>query len=105
MRAFTYSQSNMFLNAFGEPVKSNMGVTFNAILEVVPISVNAGGSFIEGTETFCTAKKDDVKGIVIGSVLSIKSMEYEVYNIVDDLSGLVNIYYRSVDSQNFAEDY
>lgn len=105
MRAFTYSQMDVFLNAFGEPVKTSMGITFNAILEVVPIAVNTGGSYIEGTETFCTARKEDVKGIIIGSVLIINGVDYEVYNIVDDLSGLVDIYYRLQDSQHFAEDY
>lgn len=105
MRAFTYSQMDVFLDAFGESVKTSMGMTFNAILEVVPIAVNTGGSYIEGTKTFCTAIKEDVKSIIIGSILIINGVDYEVYNIVDDLSGLVDIYYRLQESQHFAEDY
>lgn len=106
MRAFTSSEINIFLNAFGETVQTNMGTTFKAILEMVPVSISTGtGNFIEGYEEYCSAKKSDVTGITIGTVLVINGVNNTVYNIVDDLSGVVDIYYRTEEGQHFAEVY
>jgi len=106
MRAFTNNQSDVFLKAFGESIATESGTTFKAILEMVPDSVSTGtGGFIEGYETYCTAKKDDTTNVVIGTVLVIRGVNNVVFNIVDDLSGMVDIYYRTEQGQSFAEDY
>lgn len=106
MRAFTNTQIDVFLNAFGESIEINMGAEFKAILETVPVSISAGtGGFIEGFETYCTAKKSEVGTLTIGSVLIIRGVNNTIYNIVDDLSGVVDIYYRLEEAQHFAEDY
>jgi hypothetical protein len=105
MRAFKPSQCDVFINAFGETVQTEAGTTFRAILEMVPVTVSSGsGAFIESYETYCTAKSD-ISTVTIGSVLIIRGVKYTVYNIVDDLSGLLDIYYRTVEGQHFAEDY
>lgn len=102
MRAFNNSQINVFLNAFGETLETLSGTTFKAILEMVPVSISTGGGFVEGYETYATAKKADIEGEVSnGTVLIINGANYKVYNIVDDLSGMVDIYYRD----SAAEDY
>lgn len=106
MRAFTNKQSDLFLKAFGETVQTISGTTFQGILEMVPVSISTGtGGFIEGYETYCTAKKVDTTNVVIGTVLVIRGVNNVVYNIVDDLSGMVDIYYRTEEGQAFAEDY
>ena len=103
MRAFTYNEAAMFLNAFGIEIQTLEGVTFKAILEVIPFTLANG--FIEGIETYGTARKSDVTSVTINSVLVIDNKNYVVYNIIDDLSGMVDIYYREQTAQHFAEDY
>ncbi|MCE1366008.1 hypothetical protein LWU71_07780 [Enterobacter hormaechei] len=96
----------MFLKAFGETVQTISGTTFQGILETVPETLSTGmGGFIEGYETYCTAKKSDTTDVVIGTVLVIRGVNNVVSNIVDDLSGMVDIYYRTEEGQSFAEDY
>lgn len=106
MRAFINSQCDAFLNAFGQSMTST-GITFTGIKEVVPVSIDTGGGFIESTETHVTIKKQTLTttGIAINSVLNISGTDYIIYNIVDDLSGMVDLYVRTVASQSFAEDY
>ncbi|EMN5860199.1 hypothetical protein RJ495_005094 [Pluralibacter gergoviae] len=107
MRAFNTSQIEVFLNAFGETIQTSTGANIRVILEEVPVTISSGsGGFIEGTETYCSARKSDIDGIIdIGTELVIKNINYTVYNIVDDLSGVVDIYYRTEQGQHFAEDY
>lgn len=106
MRAFTNNQIDVFLNAFGEFIQTNTGTTFKTILEMVPVSISTGtGGFIEGYETYCTARKSDIGTLAIGDVLIINGVNNTIYNIVDDLSGVVDIYYRTEEGQHFAEDY
>lgn len=106
MRAFKPSHCDVFINAFGETVQTETGTTFRAILEMVPVTISSGsGTFIESNETYCTAKKTDISTVTIGSVLIIRGVKYTVYNIVDDLSGLLDIYYLTMEGQHFSEDY
>ncbi|ROP61604.1 hypothetical protein EDF81_0075 [Enterobacter sp. BIGb0383] len=108
MRAFNESQLNVFLNAFGQSIETSTGITFTGIVEVIPVSIDTGGGgFIEGEETYVSAKKADIvtAGVTINSVLIIEGENFVVYNIVDDLSGMVNVYYRTEQGQSFAENY
>lgn len=106
MRTFKPSQCDAFIDVFGETVQTETGTTFRAILEMIPVTVSSGsGAFIESNETYCTAKKTDISTVTIGSVLIIRGVNYTVYNIVDDLSGLLDIYYRTEEGQHFAENY
>lgn len=107
MRNFTNSQINVFLNSFGENIQTSTGFMFSAILEMEPVTISSGsGAFIEGYEYYATARKSDIENeVVLDTVLLIKGTKYTVYNIVDDLSGVVDIYYRDEAGQHFAEDY
>ena len=107
MRAFLNGQTDTFLNAFGELIHTSTGSTFTGIVEVLPVSIDAGGSIIESVETYVTMRKADLitANISIGTVLIIESIEQTIYNIEDDLSGMVNCYFRTSAGQSFAEDY
>ncbi|MEP8999391.1 hypothetical protein [Enterobacter kobei] len=106
MRALTNRQCDALLKDLSETVQTISVTTFQGILEMVPDPLSTGsGGFIEGYETYCTAKKSDTTDIVIGTVLVIRGVNNIVFNIVDDLSGMVDIYYRTEEGQSFAEDY
>lgn len=107
MRAFINTQCDVFLNAFGQSITTSTGSTFIGIVAVLPVSIEAAGGFIESTETYVTMKKSDlsVAGVALNTILIIDSVQYTVYNIEDDLSGMVNVYYRTVQGSSFAEDY
>lgn len=104
MRAFINSQCDTFLNAFGQKIQTSTGSTFTGIVEVLPVSIETGGGFVESTETYVTYKKEG-SVVAIGTVLIIDGINYVVYNIEDDQSGMINAYYRTQDGQSFAEDY
>lgn len=107
MRAFSNANQDAFLNAFGESIETSTGSTFTGIVEVLPVSIEAAGGFIESVETFVSTKKGNLTtaNITIGTVLIINGENQTIYNIEDDLSGMVNCYFRTSASQSFAEDY
>ncbi|WP_202307435.1 hypothetical protein [Dryocola clanedunensis] len=107
MRAFSNGQQDTFLNAFGQLIQTSTGSTFTGIVEVLPVSIEAAGGFIESTETYVTMRKDDLinTDIVIGTVLIIDGVNQTIYNIEDDRSGMVNCYFRTSAGASFAEDY
>ncbi|AZP43015.1 hypothetical protein EJP81_14610 [Rahnella aquatilis] len=107
MRAFINTQCDVFLNAFGQSITTSTGSTFIGIVEVLPFSIESSGGYIESTETYVSMKKTDlsVAGVALNTILIIDSVQYTVYNIEDDLSGMVNVYYRTVQGSSFAEDY
>ncbi|ELK0617476.1 TPA: hypothetical protein OR077_004508 [Escherichia coli] len=107
MRAFSNGQQDTFLNAFGQLIQTSTGSTFTGIVEVLPVSIEAAGGFIESTETYVTMRKDDLVNtdIDIGTVLIIDGVNQTIYNIEDDLSGMVNCYFRTSAGASFAEDY
>lgn len=107
MRAFSNGQQDTFLNAFGQLIQTSTGSTFTGIVEVLPVSIEAGGGFIESTETYVTMRKDDLVNadIAIGTVLIIDGVNQIIYNIEDDRSGMINCYFRTSAGASFAEDY
>ncbi|HHV2236111.1 TPA: hypothetical protein ACUK52_004780 [Escherichia coli] len=107
MRAFSNGQQDTFLNAFGQLIQTSTGSTLTGIVEVLPVSIEAAGGFIESTETYVTMRKDDLVNtdIDIGTVLIIDGVSQTIYNIEDDLSGMVNCYFRTSAGASFAEDY
>ncbi len=107
MRAFSNGQQDTFLNAFGQLIQTSTGSTFTGIVEVLPVSIEAAGGFIESTETYVTMRKDDLVNadIAIGTVLIIDGVNQTIYNFEDDRSGMVNCYFRTSAGASFAEDY
>ncbi|MHA1054677.1 hypothetical protein [Enterobacter mori] len=107
MRAFSNGQIDAFLNAFGQSIQTSTGSTFTGIVEVLPVSIEAAGGFIESVETFVSMRKSDLStaNVTIGTVLIIDGVNQTIKNIEDDLSGMVNCYFRTSAGQSFAEDY
>ncbi|CSE45136.1 TPA: hypothetical protein ACHUSU_003069 [Shigella sonnei] len=107
MRVFKDTQCDAFLNAFGQSIQTCTGSTFTGIVEVLPVSIEAAGGFIESVETYLTIRKDDLitANVAIGTVLIIDGVNQTIYNIEDDLSGMVNCYFRTSAGASFAEDY
>lgn len=104
MRHFTSNQiDSTFLNAFGETISIN-GASFTGIVDVRPVVIDSGTEgLIESTETFISMKSLDVttNGIEIDSIIKVRKINYTVYNIYDDLSGVTEVYVRPTVINNF----
>ena len=108
MRAFSTSQTDVFLNAFGQSIETSTGITFTGIVEVIPFTIESGvGGLIEGEERYVSTNKITVQdnNLTLNTILIINQERYIVYNIIDDLSGMINLYFRTEEGQSFAEDY
>ena len=104
MRAFNESQCDAFLDAFGQIITTSTGSTFTGIVEVLPVSIDTGGGYVEGTEKYVSVKKT-TSILEIGTVIIIDSVNYVIYDIQDDLSGMSNAYFRTQEGHSFAENY
>ncbi|MGK2677463.1 hypothetical protein ACSJM2_14205 [Serratia marcescens] len=99
MRAFNSKQSEALLNAFGEPLELN-GVSFKAILEVRQITIEDSDGVSIEYENYFTAKKNPV--LQVGTLIEINNATQIIYNLDDDLSGVVNYYYRRKDYDSWS---
>ncbi|MBJ9129409.1 hypothetical protein [Citrobacter freundii] len=103
MRAFSDKQTDVFLDAFGETISIN-GASFTGIVDVRPVVIDSGTEgLIESTETFISMKSLNVttNGIEIDSIVKVRNINYTVYNIYDDLSGVTEVYVRPTVINNF----
>ncbi|WP_126502257.1 hypothetical protein [Serratia marcescens] len=99
MRAFNSKQTEALLNAFGEPLEIN-GVSFKAILEVRQITIEDSDGVSIEYEYYFTAKKNPV--LQVGTLIEINNATQIIYNLDDDLSGVVNYYYRRKDYDSWS---
>lgn len=91
MRGFNTSQVNALIDTFGEPLELTNGSTLTVIFESQTVAIDTPEGFVETQETYLTTKKglmDYQSTFMYGGVLQV------VYNIVDDLSGVINVYFR-----------
>lgn len=102
MRHFTSNQiDSTFMNAFGQPIKTN-GATFTGIVDVRPIVIDSGTQgIIESTETYISMNKKDISLVSIDSIVEVDGVNYTIYNIYDDLSGIVEVYIRESSYNNY----
>ncbi|HHD2919847.1 hypothetical protein ACO1ZG_16265 [Enterobacter kobei] len=92
MRAFNTSQVNALIDTFGEPLILVGGSTaFNVIFESQTVAIDTPEGFIETQETYLTTKKGQMD---YSSTFMYQGKLQEVYNIIDDLSGVINVYFR-----------
>ncbi|MDV0678317.1 hypothetical protein VC636_25655 [Citrobacter freundii] len=104
MRAFSSAQQGMFLSAFGqEIINLNDGASFSAIVENRPIVIEGAEGLIESYENYFTTRKYD---FLLGDQIALELNNplaqvipndrntYTIYNIENDLSGMVNYYFR-----------
>lgn len=106
MRAFNERQQDTFLDAFGQNIAINSnGAVFRGICENRPIVLDGADGLIEGSELFFTAKKQN--DLTLDSTVSLllddplfpfitpsDDHTYKIYNIENDLSGMINYYFR-----------
>jgi len=93
MRAFNTQCMDALINSFGEPLVLDNGSTITAIFEQSEIAIQTTEGLIQTTENYFTCRRDQ---ITYDDYFVLNNVRYEVFNIVDDLSGLCNVYYREV---------
>jgi len=93
MRAFNTQCMDALINSFGEPLVLDNGSTITAIFEQSEIAIQTTEGLIQTTENYLTCRRDQ---ITYDDSFVLNNVRYEVFNIVDDLSGLCNVYYREV---------
>lgn len=91
MRAFNTQCMDALINSFGEPLVLDNGSTITAIFEQSEIAIQTTEGLIQTTENYFTCRRDQ---ITYDDTFVLNNVRYEVYNIIDDLSGLCNVYYR-----------
>ncbi len=95
MRAFNTQCMDALINSFGEPLVLDNGSTITAIFEQSEIAIQTTEGLIQTTENYFTCRRDQ---ITYDDSFVLNNVQYEVYNIIDDLSGLCNVYYRGLNA-------
>ena len=106
MRAFNSNQQDQFLNAFGQNIiQISNGAAFKAIVECRPIVIEGSEGLIESSELYVTTKA--ISTIQLGDEVALDinnttndftpdiTNTYTIYNIENDLSGMINYYFRT----------
>lgn len=91
MRAFNTQSMDALINSFGETLVLDNGSTINVIFEQSEIAIQTTEGLIQTTENYFTCRRDQ---ITYDDTFVLNNVQYEVFNIVDDLSGLANVFYR-----------
>jgi len=92
MRSFTNSQVSVFLNAFGENLTLTSGSTIQVIFEQETIGIETEAGVVETSENYFTTYTGKAS---YTDTFIWKNKVQEIYNIIDDLSGMSNYYFRS----------
>jgi len=79
------------INSFGETLVLDNGSTITVIFEQSEIATQTTEGLIQTTENYFTCRRDQ---ITYDDSFVLNNVQHEVFNIVDDLSGLCNVYYR-----------
>lgn len=93
MRTFNSTDMDVLLNSFGEPLVLNNGTTITVIFEANEIAIQTTEGLVQTTENYFTCRRDQ---ITYDDSFVLNNVQYEIYNIIDDLSGICNVYYREV---------
>jgi len=91
MRAFSNSQLNALIDTFGEPLLLDNGSTITVIFESQTVAIETQEGFVETQETYLTTKKGLMN---YQNTFTYNDKTQVVYNIIDDLSGVINVYFR-----------
>lgn len=91
MRTFTAKQVSVLIETFGEPLDLTRGSQITVLFESQPIAIETESGIVQTQETYLTTKK----GLVdYEDNFIFKGKLQEVYNIEDDFSGIINVYFR-----------
>ncbi len=93
MRTFKSNDMDVLLNSFGQQLVLDNGSTITVIFEQSEIAIQTTEGLIQTTENYFTCRIDQ---ITYDDTFVLNTVRYEIYNIIDDLSGLCNVYYREV---------
>lgn len=91
MRAFNNSQLNVFLNSFGESLVLTSGEVLTVIFEQETVGIDTDSGIVETQENYFTTTTGKAN---YTDTFTYRGVLQEIYNIVDDLSGLSNYYFR-----------
>ncbi len=84
---------DVLLNSFGQQLVLDNGSAITVIFEQSEIAIQTTEGLIQTTENYFTCRRDQ---ITYDDSFVLNTVRYEIFNIVDDLSGLCNVYYREV---------
>lgn len=93
MRTFKSNDMDVLINSFGQELVLDNGSTITVIFEQSEIAIQTTEGLIQTTENYFTCRHDQ---ITYDDTFVLNNVRYEIFNIVDDLSGLCNVYYREV---------
>ncbi len=93
MRTFKSNDMDVLLDSFGQQLVLDNGSTITVIFEQSEIAIQTTEGLIQTTENYFTCRIDQ---ITYDDTFVLNIVRYEIYNIIDDLSGLCNVYYREV---------
>lgn len=91
MRAFNNSQLNVFLNTFGEPLTLTSGEVLTVIFEQETVGIETESGIVETQEHYFSTATGSAN---YSDTFMYRGVLQTIYNIVDDLSGMSNYYYR-----------
>jgi len=95
MRTFKSNDMDVLLNSFGQQLVLDNGSAITVIFEQSEIEIQTTEGLIQTTENYFTCRRDQ---ITYDDSFVLNNVQYEVYNIIDDLSGLCNVYYRGLNT-------
>ncbi|KEA51867.1 hypothetical protein DT73_13110 [Mangrovibacter sp. MFB070] len=92
-RAFTKQQVTALLDYFGETISINGSTDITVIFEQEQIVIDGTDGLIQTEQMYFSTKQ----GIVnLEDTFTYNYKNYQIYDISDDLSGIVNVYYREI---------
>lgn len=92
MRTFSTQQADVLIDTFGESLLLDNGSTIKVIFESQTVAIQTDeGNFIETQENYLTTKTN---AISYGDTFIYNGISQEIYNIIDDLSGIINAYFK-----------
>ncbi|MGC1010311.1 hypothetical protein [Pantoea agglomerans] len=91
MREFNNSQLNAFLDSFGESLVLTSGEVLTVIFEQETVGIETESGIVETQEHYFTTATGSAN---YSDTFMYRGVLQTIYNIVDDLSGMSNYYYR-----------
>ncbi|MCH9404932.1 hypothetical protein WKH46_04775 [Pantoea agglomerans] len=91
MREFNNTQLNAFLDSFGESLVLTSGEVLTVIFEQETVGIETESGIVETQEHYFTTATGSAN---YSDTFMYRGVLQTIYNIVDDLSGMSNYYYR-----------
>lgn len=89
MRAFSNKDKRVMLDAFGETLLLSTGVSIMVLHEQLKVVFEE----MVSTERYFTCVLEDIS---LNSQFTINGKHYVVRKIIDDFSGVVDVYYEAI---------